>query len=96
MTLTVKDLEDDMPDYCPILCIAMGKSTNGKPACFSRSVDQIEAKGGYTAANTLIMSYFANIVKGEFSSAELFEFPLLRAFAMQLQMVIDKKTQACY
>ncbi len=68
--LTVAKLE--WPDMCPVLGIKLNYVFSSVMSPDHPSLDQTKPRGGYTLANTRVISKRANHVKGNATAAELF------------------------
>lgn len=66
--LTPEDVA--IPVVCPVLGIPLAKGV-GKCTGNSPSLDRIDAKGGYTKDNVIVVSFKANTIKSDATVAEL-------------------------
>lgn len=65
----------DVPEYCPILGIKLDKTWGGveqtnKQRANKCSLDRIDSKKGYIKGNVIVISYRANMIKGDGSADE--------------------------
>lgn len=67
--LTLKYLEDRMPDQCPVLKLRIDYSGKNKECC--PSIDRIDNNKGYTKDNIRIISMRANAIKRDASVEEI-------------------------
>ena len=63
--LTLKDLPDTLPEYCPVFPHLKLVSVPGKATDNSYSLDRINSNQGYIPGNIQIISYRANILKSD-------------------------------
>jgi len=71
--LNFDDIE--IPEYCPILGIKLDKTWGGveqtnKQRANKCSLDRIDSKKGYIKGNVIVISYRANMIKGDGSADE--------------------------
>ena len=72
---TIKVTDIQIPEYCPVLGIRLDKAWGGvKQNNFNRaskpSLDRIDSRKGYALGNIIVMSYRANIIKGDGLASE--------------------------
>lgn len=67
-TLTADDIT--IPDHCPVLGIKLYFDPSGRTD-HSPSVDRIDHKKGYTPGNIIVVSFRANVLRGNATAEEL-------------------------
>ena len=67
-TITIHDIH--VPEVCPVLGIPLVRG-QGRLHDASPTIDRIDPRGGYTPDNIAVISFLANKVKGDATSAQV-------------------------